>query len=538
MKLNNFRIKPRLIGAFLVVAAIAAVVGIVGLNQLKEVAEVRLPGVEGLQQMQASQQALLAIERGLINRRLADAATRERLWSKREQWLEHAKKGRELYEPLPKTGEEAAIWEEFKPLWEQWLKADEELASIQKEKDLLLQAGKDKDSKEMASVDDRAFQAYLAGMKLLDPSQEALDKLVALNTELKDQASATAERAITAVAGLEFRTYLMGTRVPPAIAAAEQALTQKHQLKSEPFKQEFNREVGRLFGTLLAERGHLVQVDFLDPEIVFLMDIEKSELRLRINPLFLYGRYRKLVRTMPQTRWPCRRCRGRGCPGCAFTGKTYQESVEELVSAPLLREARGSGTAFHGAGREDIDALMLGTGRPFALEIKEPKIRRLDLARLQQEINEGAVGRVEVCGLQFVQGSVVERLKKTEAEKTYEAKVRFARPVTAEQFQAVVGSLQGATIEQRTPSRVRHRRADLVRLRRVLEISGDLLSSTEAVIKIHCEGGLYIKELVSGDGGRTRPSLSELLAIPAAVTELNVLAVLGDFLHVPAGTIC
>lgn len=109
MRLNNFRIRPRLIGAFLVVAAIAAVVGTVGLNQVREVAEVRLPSVEGLQQMQASQQALLAIQRGLINRRLVDAATRERLWNKREFWLEHAKKGREIYEPLPQTPEEAVL---------------------------------------------------------------------------------------------------------------------------------------------------------------------------------------------------------------------------------------------------------------------------------------------------------------------------------------------------------------------------------------------------------------------------------------------
>ncbi len=338
-----------------------------------------------------------------------------------------------------------------------------------------------------------------------------------------------AGRAVAAVEGLEFQTYLMGTRVPPPIALAEQALREKHQLKGEPFKQEFNREVGRLFGALLAERGHPVTVDFLDPEIVLVMDIEKSELELRINPLFIYGRYKKFVRTIPQTRWPCRQCRGRGCPECAFTGKTYQESVEELISPPLLRETRGTGTAFHGAGREDIDALMLGSGRPFVIEIEEPKVRTLDLERLQREINANAARKVEVSELQFVKGSVVERLKSIEAEKVYEARVRFAEPVKPEQLQEVLERLRGATIEQRTPTRVSHRRADLVRTRRVPEIDGELLSPTEAILKIHCEGGLYIKELVSGDGGRTRPSLSELLDTQAEVTELNVLEVLGDF---------
>lgn len=340
-----------------------------------------------------------------------------------------------------------------------------------------------------------------------------------------------AERAVAAAEGLEFQTYLMGTRVPPPIALAEQVLREKHQLKGEPFKQEFNREVGRLFGALLAERGHSVEVDFRDPQIVLLMDLEKSELTVRINPLFIYGHYRKLVRTIPQTRWPCRQCRGRGCEVCGFTGKTYQESVEELISPPLLGETRGSGTAFHGAGREDIDALMLGSGRPFVIEIKEPKVRTLDLGALQQEINKRAAGKVEVCQLQFVRKSVVERVKNLEAEKIYEARVRLDEAVAPDRLYEALKRLQNIPIEQRTPQRVSHRRADLVRTRRVLETFGQLISPTEALLKIHCEGGLYIKELISGDGGRTRPSVSELLGTQAEVTELNVLEVLEDFLE-------
>ncbi len=339
-----------------------------------------------------------------------------------------------------------------------------------------------------------------------------------------------AERAVAAVEGLEFQTYLMGTRVPSQIALAEQVLRERHQLKGEPFKQEFNREVGRLFGTLLAERGHSVEVDFRDPQMVLLMNLEQSKLTVRINPLFIYGHYRKLMRTIPQTKWPCRRCHGHGCPVCDFTGKTYQESVEELISPPLLRETRGTGTAFHGAGREDIDALMLGSGRPFVIEIKEPKVRTLDLEALQREINERAAGKVEVCQLQFVRKSVVERVKNLEAEKIYEARVRLDEAVAADRLYEALKRLHNTPIEQRTPQRVSHRRADLVRTRRVLAISGRLISPTEALLKIHCEGGLYIKELISGDGGRTRPSVSELLGTPAEVTELNVLEVRGDFL--------
>ena len=47
-------------------------------------------------------------------------------------------------------------------------------------------------------------------------------------------------------------------------------------------------------------------------------------------------------------------------------------------------------------------------------------------------------------------------------------------------------------------------------------------------IKFHVrtQGGLYIKELVSGDEGRTSPSFAEILGADAKCVELDVVAVL------------
>ena len=69
--------------------------------------------------------------------------------------------------------------------------------------------------------------------------------------------------------------------------------------------------------------------------------------------------------------------------------------------------------------------------------------------------------------------------------------------------------LKGAWIDQRTPERVSHRRADLVRKRQVIDIG--VLGEENGLYRLEVvgEGGLYIKELVSGDGGRTTPSLAE-----------------------------
>jgi tRNA pseudouridine synthase 10 len=187
---------------------------------------------------------------------------------------------------------------------------------------------------------------------------------------------------------------------------------------------------------------------------------------------------------------------------------------------------RGAEGVFHGAGREDVDALMVGTGRPFVLEVESPHRRRTDLATLESEIN-AASDAVEVVGLRYATHDMVERVKELEATKTYRMVVAFDDAVDETALQAALDDLRGATIEQRTPNRVDHRRADLVRTRAVHDISGAITDGEHATLVVHGDGGLYVKELVSSDEGRTEPSLAGLLGVDAEVTALDVMAVTG-----------
>jgi tRNA pseudouridine synthase 10 len=334
----------------------------------------------------------------------------------------------------------------------------------------------------------------------------------------------------------EFRTYLVGTRVPAKIEEAERALWERYKIprdQTEPIKQEFNREVGkRLEGRLVTE-GRRATVDFSHPEATVLIDLAREELDVRIRSLYIYGRYRKLARGSPQTKWPCRHCKGRGCSECGGTGKQYPESVEELIAVPVMEAAGGEGHTLHGAGREDIDALMLGSGRPFVLEIKAPRRRSLDLQALERAINERASGKVEVEGLRFVHRAAVEAVKTMEGKrKSYRTRVAFERPVSQSELDEALNDLIGE-IRQRTPRRVSHRRADLERVRRVYEIHGRVTGEREAVIELVGEGGLYVKELISGDEGRTRPNLAGLLRTGARVTELDVTEIHGGLEDAP-----
>ena len=332
-----------------------------------------------------------------------------------------------------------------------------------------------------------------------------------------------AERALAELEGIEFKKFVVGSHLPDFLKKQEGELQERYGLEQAgTLKHDLNREVGKRLEAALQARGIEAEVDLRRPEVAVLLDLVWDRVELEITPLFIYGRYRKLVRGIPQTHWPCRR----PGPHCR-KGKIYPESVEELISPPLLEAARGSSSAFHGAGREDIDALMLGRGRPFVVEIRGPRVRGLDLQALEEEINRSVVGKVEVQGLKFTERERVERLKAARAEKLYRAKVEFARPLSAARLKRALEGLVGP-IAQRTPQRVAHRRADRVRTRQVHKIEGELLSEREALIEVRCAGGLYVKELISGDGGRTEPSLAGLLEVPAKVRELDVLEVFAD----------
>ena len=323
-------------------------------------------------------------------------------------------------------------------------------------------------------------------------------------------------RASEAAGDLEWHRFTCGSRWDPELLAREETLwTEVGSAWGESARAAFNRELGKRLAAATGAEGTTTGA-----EVVFLADLPAGRVDVTINPLYLEGRYRKLDRTLPQTRWPCRRCRGRGCETCGGSGKTYPESVEELVAAPVLAATLGAGSRFHGMGREDIDARMLGNGRPFVLEVLRPRRRTVDPAALAAEVNRAAAGRVEVAGWTLVGAEAVVRVKSASPLKDYRVVVRG--PVGEAKINEALGLATARAIAQRTPTRVAHRRADRVRTRRIVAARVVSAEDGRFTLELSAEAGTYIKEWVEGDGGRTEPSLSALLGVPLSVEALDV----------------
>jgi tRNA pseudouridine synthase 10 len=326
--------------------------------------------------------------------------------------------------------------------------------------------------------------------------------------------------SIETLVDYEYTTFLVGIKLPNNVEEREDEFKAEFDVKhGEGMRNEFSREIGKKISEITQKTA-----DYKTPDIVVIINPFTEKITLQVNPLYIAGRYKKLTRGIPQSKWFCPKCRGEGCTECNWTGKMYPESVEEIISAPTLEKTVGGETAFHAAGREDIDARMLGRGRPFVVEVKNPKRRFIDLQDLTRSINEQAEDKVKVTNLRFADKETVRRLKKKEsAAKIYKAVVEFDREVSDEELEILERTLTNQMIRQQTPLRVLHRRANRVREKYIYEAKVKRLKPNQMEIRIRCQGGLYIKELITGDEGRTDPNVAEIIDAKAKPLRLDVL---------------
>lgn len=328
-------------------------------------------------------------------------------------------------------------------------------------------------------------------------------------------------RIIAAIDGVEFSKAQLGIHFAKDHVAAEEVLRSTIAATgSRPLKATLSDAVQFAVSEKIPGIGWVKE----RPEVMLLLDTLTLGVNADVRSLFLYGRYRKLAGGIPQTRWPCRACRGRegGCESCNGTGQQYPHSIQSLVCEPMVESIGATSDAFHGMGREDIDVRCLGTGRPFVAELKSPLCRTVDFEKLTKIINKAAKKQIEIQGLRASNRAEVSRIKETKAEKSYTIRFTCESTFSDEEIITRIESLAGQVLEQKTPQRVAHRRADKVRKRKVISIERILVEGNEVEFDVRCESGTYVKELVHSDEGRTNPSVAGLLETDCEVIWLDV----------------
>ncbi len=341
----------------------------------------------------------------------------------------------------------------------------------------------------------------LTGEKLVEKD------CIICGSRLDDFIENTAVKAKGLLKAYDITRYVVGARVERGIEEVERRLREEFNLPyGESIRAELRREIGK---RIMNE----AQPDFLEPEATVLVHFPSGEIELQVNSLLLRARYWKKARYISQAYWP------------SPTGPRYY-SVEQAAWG-LLKATGAERLILHAAGREDIDARMVGSGRPAIIELKTPRRRRLTIKELEEAANLMGKGIVEFR-IEGIASRREIRLYKEDysmTRKIYKALIVVDGDVTIDKLGELSEFFHERLVIQRTPRRVLHRRPDKLRRRRVYSVSCTLITKGVIECIIKAEGGLYIKELVSGDGGRTTPSFSEVLGLPAECVELDVLFV-------------
>ena len=328
---------------------------------------------------------------------------------------------------------------------------------------------------------------------------------------------------------IEFDSFLIGSSPSAQIINREDRFkTEFKLLEAESFKSHFNRVIGKKLTNILNKVPKFYQPDVL---LIISFDFDTFSINLIVKSLFIFGKYNKLIRGIPQTHWFCKKCMGAGCELCNFTGKQYQITIEDLISPEFLIASKANESKFHGAGREDIDVRMLGSGRPFIIELRNPRIRNLNLNKIQKQVNKKNRKSIKINGLKYSNKKEVIRLKSKakDTKKVYKVIVKAENKIDKENFNQILldlkKTLENQKIHQRTPYRVSHRRADKIREKSIYQINGKYIKPNIFEFTLETQGGTYIKELISGDEGRTSPSFSEIFKSKLVCKELDVIEI-------------
>ncbi|KAF9160922.1 putative tRNA pseudouridine synthase Pus10 [Actinomortierella ambigua] len=297
------------------------------------------------------------------------------------------------------------------------------------------------------------------------------------------------------------------------------------------------------------------------PQVDSMAGIESVE--FMHESIYVGGRYLKFSRDVSQTPW--------------VIGKTKltELSVSETIAEPVKKLFQADDFKFVTAGREDANVRMLGSGRPFYIELINPRrgaetVTDVMYWVLEQEINQAIPDKVQVRKLTQIPIEATKIIKEGEESKTkdYSALCWVSQPVTRALLERIntYGSGNGEkgplVVEQQTPIRVMQRRAQMIRKKTIFSLKAFALDErgqakmTEEeeegggeggegedclmadgtkkgeedmgrfmIVHLHTEAGTYIKEFVHGDLGRNTPNLGTIAGCEVDIMELDVMNV-------------
>ena len=170
---------------------------------------------------------------------------------------------------------------------------------------------------------------------------------------------------------LDFKTFNLGLILKNSFLERDDLIKSKFKIKGiENLKFAISAEMSKKISRRTKSKRIIN-----DPELLIQANFKDESSTIRTKPIFVYGRYNKKIRKLPQKQISCKSCNGIGCHNCNFRGLKNIESIESKISNLLTQKFEGNQVKINWIGGEDQSSLVLGNGRPFFAKILNPKKR-------------------------------------------------------------------------------------------------------------------------------------------------------------------
>ncbi len=317
---------------------------------------------------------------------------------------------------------------------------------------------------------------------------------------LMARVGSVAKSVVRKAKGYEFRTFGIGLSMPAGVQEREDEVRSALKLMGrETIKTQLSK-------TMVAEisRELRKKADKLNPDLTAVVDLASSRIDIYSRPLFFYGRYTK-PEGVAQRRERCPECSGRGCESCGMTGFDRSPSVEEKVGRKLVDATAAESAKFTWIGSEDRDSIVSVPGRPFVVELKNPKLRKAP----KSFVARGRGGTVRVS-----HGRLLP------SRPTRLPSFRFRTSITA----SAPKKVQAADLKElgrifRNAEVVFDRPHERPVSKRVYRVRARARGKT-LLIDAELDGGLPVKRFVSGE--LVSPSVSEVLKTEARCRKFDI----------------
>jgi tRNA pseudouridine synthase 10 len=308
------------------------------------------------------------------------------------------------------------------------------------------------------------------------------------------------KRVGEALRAMGYRRFILGVKPPEGSSEAEKEVAGEFSLQYwESIKNELKREIGKGVA-----RVYGFEPDFNDPEVMIVLDIPRGSIEVVIPSLTISSRLVKLVR------------------GVSIKRRSGRKSIEEMAEKAVTEI--GEGLRISISMRDTSRYRILGDGCYSLIEIRSLRPGKRDLEIISRALNK-ELRRYAIDIMGKGRRRDVEELAGRVKRITYRVYIYSDRDIGEEELQKFQKQ-SPLLISQRTPQRILKRRGidrtytgDL----RIDRIHRTSKRTFEALLSMPSK--IYVEETITGDEGRTSPSLSSILGANLRPLEIDVIRI-------------